>query len=152
METAVLAEATTRGISVSDADMIQMKGIYMQNGSLSVKGVVDEYQNQLKKEEQVNAAKSATKATWAIMVECIKNGIIPNSKEIMTELLSDNPKSVEEIMAFMDENERTLQENPFARKTKKNPIIVPESEKIEMPEQKAEEKVEKPDSKDQEEQ
>jgi cell division protease FtsH len=61
-------------------------------------------------------------------------------------------KSVEEIMAFMDENERTLQENPFARKTKKNPIIVPESEKIEMPEQKAEEKVENPDSKDQEEQ
>jgi cell division protease FtsH len=69
-------------------------------------------------------------------------------------------KSVEEIMAFMDENERTLQENPFARKTKKNPVIVPESEKIEMPEQKAEqkaeEKVEKeaeqPNSKDQEEQ
>ena len=25
-------------------------------------------------------------------------------------------KSVEEIMAFMDENERTLQENPFKRK------------------------------------
>ena len=90
METAVLAEATTRGMTVSDADMIQMKGIYMKNGSLSVKGVVDEYQNQLKKEEQVNAAKSATKATWAIMVECIKNGIVPDSKEIMTELLSEH--------------------------------------------------------------
>ncbi len=37
-------------------------------------------------------------------------------------------KSVEEIMAFMDENERTLRENPFARKSKKNPIIVPEPE------------------------
>ncbi len=32
-------------------------------------------------------------------------------------------KSVEEIMEFMDENERTLRENPFARK---NPTIVPE--------------------------
>ena len=31
-------------------------------------------------------------------------------------------KSVEEIMAFMDENERTLRENPFKRKS----VIVPE--------------------------
>ncbi len=31
-------------------------------------------------------------------------------------------KSVEEIMAFMDENERTLQENPFNRKS----VIIPE--------------------------
>ena len=31
-------------------------------------------------------------------------------------------KSVEEIMAFMDENERTLRENPFKRKG----VIVPE--------------------------
>ena len=28
-------------------------------------------------------------------------------------------KSVEEIIAFMDENERTLAENPFARKSRK---------------------------------
>lgn len=38
-------------------------------------------------------------------------------------------KTVEEIISFMDENERTLQENPFARRNKKNPIIVPEPEK-----------------------
>ncbi len=38
-------------------------------------------------------------------------------------------KSVEEIMEFMDENERTLQENPFARKSRRNPVIVPEPEK-----------------------
>ena len=37
-------------------------------------------------------------------------------------------KSVEEIMAFMDENERTLSENPFKRKAAKN-IIVPEEKK-----------------------
>ena len=45
-------------------------------------------------------------------------------------------KSVEEIMAFMDENERTLQENPFARKSKKNPVIVSEvkDEEKEKPE------------------
>ena len=35
-------------------------------------------------------------------------------------------KSVEEIMVFMDENEHTLQENPFERKSAKN-IIVPEN-------------------------
>ena len=35
-------------------------------------------------------------------------------------------KSVEEIMAFMDENERTLSENPFARK---NPTIIRNNEK-----------------------
>ncbi len=34
-------------------------------------------------------------------------------------------KSVEEIMAFMDENESTLQENPFARKS----VIISEKEK-----------------------
>jgi cell division protease FtsH len=54
-------------------------------------------------------------------------------------------KSVEEIMEFMDENERALQENPFARKSKKNPIIVPEpaeetpaEESVEQTEQKEE--------------
>ena len=40
-------------------------------------------------------------------------------------------KSVEEIMAFMDENERTLQQNPFARKS----VIIKESKKTEEPEQ-----------------
>ncbi len=35
-------------------------------------------------------------------------------------------KSVEEIMAFMDENERTLSENPFERKSKKNSVIIEE--------------------------
>ena len=38
-------------------------------------------------------------------------------------------KSVEEIMEFMDENERNLQENPFARKSRHNPVIIPETEK-----------------------
>ena len=33
-------------------------------------------------------------------------------------------KSVEEIMEFMDENERSLRENPFEKR--KNPVIVPE--------------------------
>ena len=46
-------------------------------------------------------------------------------------------KSVEEIMAFMDENERTLQENPFARKSAKS-VIVPE--KKATVEEKADEK------------
>ena len=46
-------------------------------------------------------------------------------------------KSVEEILAFMDENERTLNQNPFERKKK---IIIPEkelnkeAEKVESPE------------------
>ena len=39
-------------------------------------------------------------------------------------------KSVEEIMAFMDENEKTLQENPFGRKSAKS-VIVPEENKSE---------------------
>ncbi len=39
-------------------------------------------------------------------------------------------KSVEEIMAFMDENERTLSENPFERKAV-NKVIVPEEKKEE---------------------
>ena len=43
-------------------------------------------------------------------------------------------KSVEEIMAFMDENERTLQENPFNRKSAKS-IIVPEPKTEEIKEQ-----------------
>ncbi len=42
-------------------------------------------------------------------------------------------KSVEEIIKFMDENEKTLQENPFERKSKKkeenNDVIVPEPKK-----------------------
>ena len=38
-------------------------------------------------------------------------------------------KSVEEIMQFMDDNERTLQENPFNRKAKS--VIVPEKAKEE---------------------
>ena len=48
-------------------------------------------------------------------------------------------KSVEEIMAFMDENERTLQENPFKRKAVKD-IIVPETD--EKPQETKEEKQE----------
>ena len=51
-------------------------------------------------------------------------------------------KEVEEIIAFMDENERTLSENPFARK---NPTIIKEAEKAEKPT----EKTEKPDSAEQ---
>ena len=39
-------------------------------------------------------------------------------------------KSVEEIMAFMDENERTLRENPFGR-NKKNKTIVPDQKEKE---------------------
>ncbi len=38
-------------------------------------------------------------------------------------------KSVEEIMAFMDEHEHTLSENPFERKSAKS-VIVPEPEKV----------------------
>ena len=45
-------------------------------------------------------------------------------------------KSVEEIMAFMDENERTLRENPFKRKS----VIISEDE-AKAKKQKAEEKV-----------
>ena len=36
-------------------------------------------------------------------------------------------KSVEEIMAFMDENERTLKQNPFER-GRKNRVIIPDEE------------------------
>ena len=53
-------------------------------------------------------------------------------------------KSVEEIMQFMDDNERTLAENPFNRKGAKS-IIVPEKaqEKVEAPsEDRAEDKAE----------
>ena len=39
-------------------------------------------------------------------------------------------KSVEEIMAFMDEHEKTLQENPFERKSAKS-VIVPEKKDTE---------------------
>jgi cell division protease FtsH len=39
-------------------------------------------------------------------------------------------KSVEEIMEFMDENERTLRENPFERKKKS--VIIPEQKKEEQ--------------------
>jgi cell division protease FtsH len=61
-------------------------------------------------------------------------------------------KSVEEIMAFMDENERTLKENPFARKSKKNPVIVPEPESKEEKTEQAKETVEKTDNNDKKEQ
>jgi cell division protease FtsH len=46
-------------------------------------------------------------------------------------------KSVEEIMQFMDENERKLAENPFNRKSAKD-IIVPENNKTAKAEEKAE--------------
>ena len=60
-------------------------------------------------------------------------------------------KSVDEIMAFMDENERTLKENPFNR-GKKNPVIVPDQqaevkENLETKETVSEEKVEKVEDK-----
>ncbi|MBQ3115905.1 MAG: ATP-dependent zinc metalloprotease FtsH [Clostridia bacterium] len=53
-------------------------------------------------------------------------------------------KSVEEIMAFMDENERTLSENPFTRKA--NKTIIPEEKKDsnEETEQKENEQDQKP--------
>ena len=41
-------------------------------------------------------------------------------------------KDVEDIMKFMDENERTLSENPFARKAASK-IIVPEKEVVDKP-------------------
>jgi len=43
-------------------------------------------------------------------------------------------KSVEEIIAFMDENERTLSQNPFARKSKSS-VIIPEEKATEQKEQ-----------------
>ncbi len=49
-------------------------------------------------------------------------------------------KSVEEIMTFMDENERALSENPFNRKSVKK-VIVPDIEE-QKPEEKTEEKTE----------
>ena len=62
------------------------------------------------------------------------------------ELLMEG-KSVEEIMAFMDENERTLKENPFNRKAVKD-IIVPEEKTDEKAEEKTEETVEQTPNKD----
>ena len=50
-------------------------------------------------------------------------------------------KSVEEIMQFMDENERTLRENPFNRKAVKD-IIVPEEKAEQNLQEKKEEKTE----------
>ena len=41
-------------------------------------------------------------------------------------------KSPEEIMAFMDENEQKLSENPFERKS--NPVIIKEKPAKEQPE------------------
>ncbi|MBR2385505.1 MAG: hypothetical protein IKA99_07875 [Clostridia bacterium] len=38
-------------------------------------------------------------------------------------------KSVEEIIAFMDENEKTLSENPFARKSGKDKVSEPKANK-----------------------
>ena len=46
------------------------------------------------------------------------------------EMLMDG-KSVEEIMAFMDENEKALSQNPFERKTKNKVIIPGDGEKKE---------------------
>lgn len=46
-------------------------------------------------------------------------------------------KSVEEIIAFMDENERTLSQNPFARKSKSS-VIIPEEKATEQKEQETE--------------
>ena len=40
-------------------------------------------------------------------------------------------KSVEEIMLFMDENERTLSQNPFERRAAKSVIVKEKEEKIE---------------------
>ena len=37
-------------------------------------------------------------------------------------------KSLSEIQEFMDQNERTLQENPFGRRSKKNPTIIAKEE------------------------
>lgn len=56
-------------------------------------------------------------------------------------------KSVEDIMAFMDENERTLQENPFKRK---NAAIIKEEikEAKENKENTAEDKTSEPDNND----
>ncbi len=99
IEMQVLSIATSKGMSVTDADMIQMKGIFMQNGSLSAEGVVEKYQQQRLAEQKINEAKEATKQTWEIMAQCIKNGIIPDVQLIMTELLLEEPKSVEEIIA-----------------------------------------------------
>ncbi len=47
-------------------------------------------------------------------------------------------KSVEEIMAFMDENERTLSENPFNRKSKK--VIIPDEQEKEEKKENIDEK------------
>ena len=44
-------------------------------------------------------------------------------------------KTVEEIIKFMDDNERTLRENPFARKSK---VIVPDKQVEQKPEEKTE--------------
>ena len=59
-------------------------------------------------------------------------------------------KSVEEIMIFMDENEKRLSENPFERK-KANKVIVPEQVKTEekpadQPTEALEETAEKTDA------
>ena len=56
-------------------------------------------------------------------------------------------KSVEEIMLFMDENERTLQENPFERKSAKS-VIVPEPKKAEEKVQTEKEEQNKEQSQD----
>ena len=51
-------------------------------------------------------------------------------------------KSVEEIMAFMDENERTLQENPFERRSAKTVIVKEPIEKETAKEEQQEEQQE----------
>ena len=52
-------------------------------------------------------------------------------------------KSVEEITAFMDENERTLKQNPFER-GRKNKVIIPDEDVKKVTEEKEEKPQENP--------
>ena len=60
-------------------------------------------------------------------------------------------KSVEEIMEFMDQNEKTLSENPFDRRSAKN-IIVEEKKEVKEENKEIKEESEEPSKTEEEKQ
>ena len=99
----VISIANEKGLSLSEADLTQMKGIYILDAGLDAQGVVDTFQEQAMKQQQVDAAKEAGSLTWSAIIECAKNGITPDAKAIMEKIMNGDAKTLDEIIAQLKE-------------------------------------------------
>ncbi|MBR2068903.1 MAG: hypothetical protein IJ877_03990 [Candidatus Gastranaerophilales bacterium] len=102
-------EAQVRDIANAEnlnIDMEQAKGIYITDGSLDARSIVDKYKEQNEQYEQNEKEKANAKLAWDSLVECTKRDIAATTSEINELISSGEVKSVDDVIRIMEQRNK----------------------------------------------